>query len=209
MAFILRRLAFYLVAFIVAAAINFALPRLMPGNPVDIMFSQAEGRMPPEVRDRLVGDLRLHRPAALRAVPHLSFERLHLGPRHLDQVLSAAGRPRCSDGRCPGRCCSPARRRCSASRSARSSASTRPGAAAAASMPSSRRWRWSCSRFPPVVLALTTLFIFGVALQWLPIGYAYAPALDPGLNLDLPRQRRLSRDHAGLRARSSPASAAT
>jgi len=53
MAFILRRLAFYVVAFVVAAGINFSLPRLMPGDPVDIMFSQAEGRLPQEVRDRL------------------------------------------------------------------------------------------------------------------------------------------------------------
>jgi peptide/nickel transport system permease protein len=36
---------------------------------------------------------------------------------------------------------------------------------------------------PAVVLALTVLFIFGVSLRWLPTGYAYAPALDPGFNL--------------------------
>ncbi|MGN6486945.1 MAG: ABC transporter permease [Devosia sp.] len=41
MAFLLRRLVFYLAAFIVAATINFFLPRLMPGDPIQIMFSGA------------------------------------------------------------------------------------------------------------------------------------------------------------------------
>src|SRR5690606_17484209 len=41
MAFLLRRLAFYLAAFIVAATINFFLPRLMPGDPIQIMFASA------------------------------------------------------------------------------------------------------------------------------------------------------------------------
>ncbi|KRA51480.1 ABC transporter permease [Devosia sp. Root635] len=41
MAFLLRRLAFYLAAFIAAATINFFLPRLMPGDPIEIMFASA------------------------------------------------------------------------------------------------------------------------------------------------------------------------
>ncbi|WP_423066238.1 ABC transporter permease [Devosia sp. CN2-171] len=41
MAFLLRRLMFYLAAFIAAATINFFLPRLMPGDPIQIMFSGA------------------------------------------------------------------------------------------------------------------------------------------------------------------------
>ncbi|MBB3445226.1 ABC transporter permease [Rhizobium sp. BK379] len=48
MAFLLRRLAFYLAAFIAAATINFFLPRLMPGDPVRIMFSSAGTELPPE-----------------------------------------------------------------------------------------------------------------------------------------------------------------
>jgi peptide/nickel transport system permease protein len=35
---------------------------------------------------------------------------------------------------------------------------------------------------PPVIVALATLFIFGVSLRWFPVGYAYDPNLDPGLN---------------------------
>ena len=41
MAFLLRRLAFYLAAFIAAATINFFLPRMMPGDPIEIMFASA------------------------------------------------------------------------------------------------------------------------------------------------------------------------
>ena len=41
MAFLLRRLAFYLAAFIAAATINFFLPRVMPGDPIQIMFAGA------------------------------------------------------------------------------------------------------------------------------------------------------------------------
>jgi peptide/nickel transport system permease protein len=48
MAFILRRLVFYIVAIFVAITFNFILPRLMPGDPVDAMFAAAGGRLPPE-----------------------------------------------------------------------------------------------------------------------------------------------------------------
>ncbi|SFZ85496.1 peptide/nickel transport system permease protein [Devosia enhydra] len=41
MIFLLRRLAFYLAAFLAAATINFFLPRLMPGDPIRMMFASA------------------------------------------------------------------------------------------------------------------------------------------------------------------------
>ena len=41
MAFLLRRVVFYLAAFLAAATINFFLPRVMPGDPVQIMFAGA------------------------------------------------------------------------------------------------------------------------------------------------------------------------
>src|SRR5690606_37441375 len=41
MGFLLRRLTFYLAAFLAAATINFFLPRLMPGDPIQIMFASA------------------------------------------------------------------------------------------------------------------------------------------------------------------------
>lgn len=48
MGFLLRRLAFYLIAIFVAITLNFIMPRLMPGDPVDALFAGAMGRMPPE-----------------------------------------------------------------------------------------------------------------------------------------------------------------
>ena len=48
MAFVFRRLVFYIVAIFVAITFNFVMPRLMPGDPVDAMFAAAGGRLPPE-----------------------------------------------------------------------------------------------------------------------------------------------------------------
>ena len=142
MAFILRRLAFYLVAFVVAAAINFALPRLMPGNPIDIMFSQAEGRLPPELRDRLAETFGFTgEPLWRQFLTYLSsvftwdlgtsikfYPLLGRGGARTRASLDGAARRRLGGARL--------------SASARSSASTRPGGAAAASTRSSRRARW-------------------------------------------------------------------
>jgi len=44
----MRRLVFYLLAFLAAATINFFLPRMMPGDPVQMMFSSAGMELPPE-----------------------------------------------------------------------------------------------------------------------------------------------------------------
>ena len=38
MGFLIRRIVFYLVAFFVAITVNFSLPRMMPGDPFEIMF---------------------------------------------------------------------------------------------------------------------------------------------------------------------------
>lgn len=53
MKFILRRLAFYLVAFWASVTLNFFLPRLMPGDPISRMMSQSQGRMTPEQVEQL------------------------------------------------------------------------------------------------------------------------------------------------------------
>ncbi|MFQ3175086.1 MAG: peptide/nickel transport system permease protein [Psychromonas sp.] len=45
MSFILRRLSFYFTAFLVAISFNFALPRMMPGDPIDALFAAAQGKM--------------------------------------------------------------------------------------------------------------------------------------------------------------------
>jgi peptide/nickel transport system permease protein len=181
MAFILRRLAFYLVAFVVAAAINFALPRLMPGNPIDIMFSQAEGRMPPEVRDRLSETFGFTgKPLYEQFLMYLgSVFTWDLGisikfyPLPVAEVLGRA---------LPWTVFL-------------AGSSAVLGFALGSFLGINTAWRRG-SRFdavispaalvmqsiPAVVLGLTALFLFGVTLRWLPTGYAFAPALDPGLN---------------------------
>lgn len=53
MQFFARRLSFYLVAFLIAATINFFLPRIMPGDPLAIMFGPQMARMSPETIDAM------------------------------------------------------------------------------------------------------------------------------------------------------------
>lgn len=52
---LLRKLAFYLVALFAAVTFNFAIPRLLPGNPVDILLGKlaTQGPVPPETRRAL------------------------------------------------------------------------------------------------------------------------------------------------------------
>ena len=45
--FVVRRLVFYVVALWAAVTINFALPRLMPGNPATMMLVKFRGRLSP------------------------------------------------------------------------------------------------------------------------------------------------------------------
>ncbi|NKX75550.1 ABC transporter permease [Rhodobacteraceae bacterium R_SAG3] len=54
MRFLLKRLGFYAVAFLVAATFNFMIPRLLPGNPADIMLANSGGMIAPEAREALM-----------------------------------------------------------------------------------------------------------------------------------------------------------
>jgi peptide/nickel transport system permease protein len=47
MKFILRRLAFYLVTLWIAVTLNFLIPRLLPGNPVEIIMGKMRGDVSP------------------------------------------------------------------------------------------------------------------------------------------------------------------
>jgi peptide/nickel transport system permease protein len=47
MVYFLRRLGFYLVALWVAVTMNFLLPRMMPGDPIDAIIAKNQGRLPP------------------------------------------------------------------------------------------------------------------------------------------------------------------
>ncbi|MGQ9888282.1 MAG: ABC transporter permease [Aggregatilineales bacterium] len=53
MRFLARRFAFYLIAAFFAITINFFLPRMMVGDPVQIMFAQFQGRLDPRALDSL------------------------------------------------------------------------------------------------------------------------------------------------------------
>jgi peptide/nickel transport system permease protein len=56
MRYLLRKLGFYLVALWAALTVNFFVPRLMPGDPVDIMISKIgqKGPVSPEMRNAIV-----------------------------------------------------------------------------------------------------------------------------------------------------------
>src|SRR5206468_7801883 len=45
MYYILRKIGFYLVALWIAVTLNFAIPRMMPGDPATAMFGRLQGRM--------------------------------------------------------------------------------------------------------------------------------------------------------------------
>lgn len=53
MRFLARRFVFYLIAGFFAIAINFFLPRLMPGDPVQLIFAQYQGRLDPRAMESL------------------------------------------------------------------------------------------------------------------------------------------------------------
>lgn len=50
---IIHRLGFYLIAAWAALTLNFALPRLLPGDPAAVMFARFQGRLQPEALDAL------------------------------------------------------------------------------------------------------------------------------------------------------------
>jgi len=47
-AFLIRRLGFYLIAAFAALTLNFIIPRLMPGDPASIIFARFRGKLKPE-----------------------------------------------------------------------------------------------------------------------------------------------------------------
>ncbi len=53
MRFLSRRIGFYLIAAFLAITLNFIIPRLMTGDPVQIMFARYQGRLDPRAMDSL------------------------------------------------------------------------------------------------------------------------------------------------------------
>lgn len=176
-----RRLGVYAVALGFAIVMNFTVPRLMPGSPVDAMIAQLGPRATPAAIEAIKARFgAVEAPITAQFLDYLKgLATLDLGvsvkyyPQTVTEVL------------------------------ARSTlwtlflvvtaitfslvVGTLLGAIAA--------WRRG-GRFdtvvspfsvvmiavPPVIIALTALFIFGVSLRWFPVGYAYDPNLDPGIN---------------------------
>ncbi|KRB01251.1 peptide ABC transporter permease [Devosia sp. Root685] len=181
MTFLLRRLAFYLAAFIAAATVNFFLPRLMPGDPIQIMFASAGSELSLENLNALkltfgfidapLGEQYLRYLQSVftgdlgRSIKYFPLPVTELLGRALVWTLGLVGIATLFSF-CLG---------------------TFLGVMAA--------WRRGTifdsivsltaicsSSVPAVVVSLIMLFVFGYQLGWFPNGYAADPLLDPGFN---------------------------
>lgn len=181
MAFLFRRLGFYLAAFLAAATVNFFLPRLMPGDPIEIMFSSAGSDLSVENLEALkltfgfvdgplwqqyltylqsvfTGDLG-------RSIKYYPLPVTELLGRALVWTVGLMGTATLISftlGTVLG--IMAAWRRGSIFDVVFS-----VGAIMATSMPA-------------MVLSLVALFFFGFELEWFPTGYAADPALDPAFS---------------------------
>lgn len=181
MAFLLRRLAFYLAAFIAAATINFFLPRLMPGDPIDIMFASAGS------------ELSLENVNALRLT--FGFIDAPLGQQYLTYLQSVfSGDLGRSIKYFPLPVTELLARAIIWTLGLVGSA-TLLSFALGTLLGVMAAWRRGTlfdtvvsllaifsSSVPAVVVSLVTLFIFGYELGWFPNGYAADPLLDPALS---------------------------
>lgn len=178
MAFLLRRLVFYLAAFIAAATINFFLPRLMPGDPIQKMFAGAGSDLSLENLNALkltfgfidapVGEQYLAYLKSVftgdlgRSIKYYPLPVADLLGRALIWTVGLVG----------------------AATLVSFTLGTFLGVMAA--------WRRGTlfdtivslaaifsSSVPAVVVSLITLFLFGYTLGWFPNGYAADPMLDP------------------------------
>ncbi|WP_262273174.1 ABC transporter permease [Microvirga yunnanensis] len=181
MAFLFRRLGFYLAAFLAAATVNFFLPRLMPGNPVEIMFSSAGSDLSADNLEALKltfgfveGPLWQQYLAYLhsvftgdlgRSIKYFPLPVTELLGRALVWTVGLMGTATLISftlGTVLG--IMAAWRRGSTFDVVFS-----VGAIMATSMPA-------------MVLSLVALFFFGFELNWFPTGYAADPALDPAFS---------------------------
>lgn len=177
----LRRLGVYLAAFLFAIVVNFTLPRLMPGSPVDSMVAQLGPRATPAAIEAIKARFgAVEQPVWLQFVDYLKgLATFDLGvsvkyyPQTVTEVLARSAGwttflvvTAIAFSLCVG-----------------------VSLGAVAAWRRGGRFDAFVSPFsvvmiavPPVIIALATLFIFGVTLRWFPVGYAYDPSLDPGLN---------------------------
>ena len=180
MSFVLRRLGFYLVAFFVAASINFAIPRLMPGDPVAMMFARNERLTPDNIAALrktfgfVDGPLIVQYLTYLKSVATGDFGlSIKFFPMPVTAVLAHA----------------------LAWTLVLVGGATLISFLIGSFLGAAAAWRRGgpfdmvvstlgviLNAMPTVVLALVILFTFAITLQWLPTGYAYDPALDPGFD---------------------------
>lgn len=181
MAFLLRRLVFYVAAFVAAATINFFLPRLMPGDPIQIMFSGAGSNLTMENLNALkltfgfidapMGEQYLAYMQSVftgdlgRSVKYFPLPVTELLGRALIWTLGLVG------------------------------SATLISFALGTLFGVMAAWRRGSlfdtvvsllaifsSSVPAVVISLTMLFVFGYSLGWFPNGYAADPMLDPAFD---------------------------
>jgi peptide/nickel transport system permease protein len=177
----LRRIGVYCIAFLFAIVMNFAVPRLMPGSPVDGMIAQLGQRATPaaiaaikarfgaveqplweQFADYITGLAKLDLGVSVKYYPQTVTEVLGRSAGWTAFLIVTA----IFFSLCVG-----------------------VSLGAVAAWRRGGRFDAFVSPFsvvliavPPVIVALATLFIFGVSLRWFPVGYAYDPNLDPGFN---------------------------
>ena len=182
-AFLTSRLLFYIAAFMVAITFNFLLPRLMPGDPFDIMFAASQGKIQPDQLDVLkeqfgfvAGPWHVQYWEYLKGIfsgnlgPSISFyptpvTEIIAGALPWTVFLAGVSTVICVFiGNLLGMF----------------AAFNRGGAFDAWFSP----FLLFVSAFPAMVSAMFILFFFGVELDWFPISYGYNPDIDPGWTLE-------------------------
>ncbi len=178
MGYFLRRLSLYAVALLVAATINFIIPRAMPGDPVTMMFAHTTVQITPEriaaMRELLGfvdGNLFVQYLTYMKNI--LSWElgvSVQFFPLTVSELLGGAfgwslflaGTAvvmSFSIGSILGIFAA-------WKRGSRFDTFVTPG-------------MLIIQAIPPVVIAMLAMFIFAIGLKWFPTGYAYTPGTIP------------------------------
>ncbi|UJF17165.1 ABC transporter permease [Vibrio sp. SS-MA-C1-2] len=189
MGFFLRRLLFYFIALLVAATINFIIPRAMPGDPVTMMFANASVQVTPErieAMRQLLGfvDGPWYQQYYIYIKSILSWDlgtSIQFYPQTVNQLLgNAVGWSLFLAGTavivafCIG---SVLGIFAAWKRGSRYDSIVSPG-------------MLMIQAIPPVVVAMLMLFTFAIGLRWFPTSYAYTPGelpdwSSPAFYLDL------------------------
>jgi peptide/nickel transport system permease protein len=182
MSYLLRRLAFYLLAAWASLTLAFVLPRLMPGDPGTALFARFQGRLRPEAIAAMRGVFGLDDGSLLaqyaRYFGHMLRGDLGVSISHFPQPVSevlagAFGWSLLLGG---------------LSVAFSFALGTLLGVLAAW-----RRGGWLDSLLPPALtllgalpyfwLAMLALYLFGFGLGWFPVRHAYGDGLSPGFTL--------------------------